>query len=346
MDASMLQLMIPLERGEVSSQGASPTELSSNNASPLFDSSIEALFAEAFTALANSQGVDGWRLEREPEPLLLDQSIFIPDFALTRAQHRIYVEILGFWTPAYRERKIQKLQQLQGRTDLLLAIPIEAKEAFASIAPHFPTVIYDGQLSATDILQTLRSHYDDFTERLAALDIAEVHTLVARKRLLPERACYEVLHCYRRSELQRAAERVVNEKVAFVPGLGLYQIAAIEQLKHSFFTWMSTARSLSLREVMSEMRTRWPMLTECEDATLEALLGLWPEVQVQRSSIFDAVVELVSDVETSPIASASLPIVETQLIATPKEMKKQVREKRVTLKKRSVDEAKQEDLWG
>jgi hypothetical protein len=58
------------------------------------------------------------------------------------------------------------------------------------------------------------------------------------------------------------------------------------------------------------------------------------------------VVELVSDVETSSIDSASLPIVETQLIATPKEMKKQVREKRVTLKKRSSDEAKQENLWG
>ncbi len=359
MDSSMFQLMTPLEMEEVSPQGTlspeaipstsarvSPIDLSRNEASPLFDSSIEASFAEAFTALANSQGVDGWRLEREPEPLLLDQSIFIPDFALSRAQRRIYVEILGFWTLAYRERKIQKLQQLQGRNDLLLAIPDEAKDAFASIAPHFPIVTYNRQLSATEVLQTLRSHYDDFTERLVALDIAQVRTLVIKKGLLPERACYEVLHCYRRSELQRAAERVVNEEVAFVPGLGLYQIAALEQLKHSFLTWMSTVGSLPLREVLSEMRARWSMLTDCEDATLEALLGIWPEVQVQRSSIFDAVVELASDIKTSSIDSESLPIVGTQLIAAPKEMKKQVREKRVILKKRSVNEAKQEDLWG
>ena len=182
--------------------------------------------------------------QREPEPLLLDQSIFIPDFALTRAQRRIYVEILGFWTPAYRERKIQKLQQLKGRNDLLLAIPVEAKDAFASIASHFPIVIYDGQLSATEVLQTLRSHYDDFTERLAALGIAEVRTLVTKKGLLPERVCYEVLHCYRRSELQRAAERVVSEEIAFVPGIGLYQRAALEQLKYAFLTWMSAIRSL------------------------------------------------------------------------------------------------------
>ncbi len=87
----------------------------------VFDSSIEQSFAEAFSALARSHGADGWQLEREPEPILLTfdkgisttQGIFIPDFALTRDQHRLYFEILGYWTPAYRERKIQKLQQLR-----------------------------------------------------------------------------------------------------------------------------------------------------------------------------------------------------------------------------------------
>src|SRR5207237_744938 len=37
----------------------------------IFDSSIEQSFAEAFSALAHSHGADGWRLEREPEPILL-----------------------------------------------------------------------------------------------------------------------------------------------------------------------------------------------------------------------------------------------------------------------------------
>ena len=98
---------------------------------------------------------------------------------------------------------------------------------------------------------------------------------------------------------------------------------------------------------MSEMRTRWSMFTECEDATLEALLALWPEVQVQRSSIFDAVVELTLDVgeRIATAESVSTPVVETLSIGSPKETKKQVREKRVMLKKRSADEAKQEDLW-
>jgi hypothetical protein len=203
-------------------------------------------------------------------------------------------------------------------------------------------------LSATEVLQTLRSHYDDFTERLAALDITEVRALVTKKGLLPERACYEVLHCYRRSELQRVAERVVSEEVAFVPGIGLYQRAAIEQLKHSFLAWMSTVHSLPLRELLSEIRTRWSMLTDCEDATLEALLTLWSEVQIQRSSIFDAIVELTPGIggRTATSESVSAPVVETLSIGPTKETKKQVRERRVAFKKRSSDETTQGDLWG
>ncbi len=178
----------------------------------MFDSSIEQSFSASFVSLASSQGVDGWRLEREPEPLLLASSIFIPDFALTRGQRRIYVEILGFWTPSYRERKIQKLQQLLDRDDLLLAIPIDAKDAFASIAPHFPIVYYDGQLSVTHVLQMLHSRYDDFAERLERIDILLVRERVLREGLLPERLCYDLLHCYRRSELPQAAERVVGAR--------------------------------------------------------------------------------------------------------------------------------------
>ncbi len=116
--------------------------------SSIYDSSIEQAFAEAFHSLANSDGADGWQLEREPEPLLLahpstettstiSHGIFIPDFALTRDNLRIYVEILGYWTPTYRERKIAKLQLLKDRNDLVLAIPREAREAFASISINF-----------------------------------------------------------------------------------------------------------------------------------------------------------------------------------------------------------------
>lgn len=349
-------------------------------ASSVFDSSIERSFAEAFAALARSQGADGWQLEREPEPLLIDtvsgqtrqQSLFIPDFALTRGRRRIYVEILGFWTPGYRERKIQKLQHLRERDDLVLALPVEARGAFAAIAADFPIVEYAGQLSATDLLRVLRSRYDDFEERLEQIDIPALRKRVEAGGLLPERACYEPLHCYRRSELTRAAAMVTGDGIAFTAGIGLYLVDWLEHLRNSFVKWLgdfgrieqgkvhtiipegadskiaSTDNApgafqhstIPLTEILRETRGRWPELAECEDATLEALIGLWPEVHIRRDSIFDAVVEVGHDI----VIDMNMVDAEKGAVQAPAP-KKVVRERRTAVKKRPVNEASQKDLW-
>jgi len=265
------------------------------DASSLFDSSIEQSFAEAFSALENNRGADGWQLEREPEPLLLEQGILIPDFALTRAGRRLYVEILGFWTPAYRERKIQKLRQLKERGDLILAIPSEARTTFSSLATDFPIVWYDGQLSASELLYVLRNRYDDFAGRLAQLDVATVRERVRSAGLLSEQVCYELLHCYRRSELQRAAAHVTCEDVVFTTGVGLYQVDWLEQMRDSFVDWIGSLAiaPVPLPEMIQACKARWPVLADYEDTALEALLELWPEIRVHRTSIFDAVVEVL-----------------------------------------------------
>ena len=336
--------------------------------SSIYDSSIEQAFAEAFHSLANSDGADGWQLEREPEPLLLahpstettstiSHGIFIPDFALTRDNLRIYVEILGYWTPTYRERKIAKLQLLKDRSDLVLAIPREAREAFASISNDFPIVIYNTQLSATEILKVLRSQYDDLDARLAQIDVNDVRKRIESESLLPERACYTLLHCYRRSELIQAAERVIGEGIAFTPGIGFYQIDSLEHLRSSFVEWLgkdegkklgdslregessagevgdkSSGNSLPLAWVLNESRSRWPILATCEDATIEALISLWPEVHISRNSIFEATISLFQGEETT------LPQVETP-------PKKLVRAQKTTAKKRILRESNQADLW-
>jgi predicted nuclease of restriction endonuclease-like RecB superfamily len=338
-----------------------PSHLNSSSSS-IFDSSIEQSFSEAFVALANSQGADGWQLEREPEPLLLNstsgetnaQSIFIPDFALTRGTRRIYVEILGFWTPSYRERKIARLQQLKGRDDLVLAIPQEAHAAFAAIAQDFPIVEYDGQLSATELLQLLRSRYDDFEERLAQIDADSIRERIIKEGLLPERTCYELLHSYRRSELQRAAQDIVTETITFTPGIGLYAIDWLEHLRVSFVEWLESAISevpgntLPLQEVLRNTRFQWPVLAQCEDSAIEALISLWPQVRVSRSSIFEATIGLMNDPgeQGGDTQLNALPAYETTVITSQPAAKRQIRERRAIYKKRGADETIQGDLWG
>ncbi len=342
MDGELLKLL-------PSESGTKPI-VPAGDSNTVFDSSIEQSFAEAFSALARSQGADGWQLEREPEPLLLThkgaetttQSIFIPDFALTRDQHRLYFEILGYWTPAYRERKIQKLQQLRARKDILLAIPGEAKGAFSILASDFPIVEYDGQLSATELLKLLRSYVDDFAERLSSIDREAVRRRVLHDRWLPERVCFKTLHCYRRSELARAAEGIVGDGIAFIAGVGLYEVNWLEHLGDSFVGWLGEGGRLvaPLARALQECRSRWSALAQEDDASLEALMSLWPAVQIRRNSIFEATVSLAN------VPEAAIEEQQQEMYRQPAP-EKVVRERRATYKKRpGHTPATQQDLWG
>jgi hypothetical protein len=113
----------------------------------------------------------------------------------------------------------------------------------------------------------------------------------------------------------------------------------MEQLRTSFVLLIGILAVPSLADVLREARTRWPSLVDCEDSTIEAMLGLWPEVRVRRSSIFEATVEIVKDGEGQLYAVTS----EETPDSVP--AKKSGREKRTIPKKRVVKEAAQGDLW-
>ena len=341
MDAHLLSL---LPASELDSEiGRSSARAS--DAAALYDSSIEQSFAEAFAALERGHGVAGWSLEREPEPLLLPMEageafapgIFIPDFALTRGTRRIYIEILGFWTPAYRERKLQKLQRLKGRADLILALPRESRQAFAGLAADFPLVEYVSQLSATDLLRVVQTHYDDFEVRLAGLDHISVQERIRSAHFLEEKTCYEILHCYRRSELVRAANAVLAADMAYTPGLGLYLLDWMEHLHRSFVEWIMARgqAEMSLAAVIEEWKSLWPELAGSDEGVIEALFGLWPEVQVRHSSIFDAVL-VVEGLQQSEKRLTE----EETMVST---SKKSIRARRAAA--RTLPENGQQNLW-
>jgi len=79
-----------------------------NNSTASYDSNIEKTFAKKFE-LFNT----GWYIEREPQPLISkSKTAFISDFILTKHENKVMVEIIGFWTSEYLERKIQKIVQV------------------------------------------------------------------------------------------------------------------------------------------------------------------------------------------------------------------------------------------
>jgi predicted nuclease of restriction endonuclease-like RecB superfamily len=81
----------------------------------LYDSTVEERFAKLFL-LYNS----GWVLKREPEPLIAGTHVLIPDFSFEKYGAKVYLEIVGFWTPEYLKRKINKLSSI-ANVDMIIA---------------------------------------------------------------------------------------------------------------------------------------------------------------------------------------------------------------------------------
>lgn len=75
-----------------------------------YDSLLEEKFAADFKMYGKSMG---WKLTREPDPLIAAEGkAMIPDFLFEKYGKKVYLEIVGFWTRDYLERKIGKLASI------------------------------------------------------------------------------------------------------------------------------------------------------------------------------------------------------------------------------------------
>ncbi len=128
----------------------------------IYDSSIEERFANTFINYNT-----GWRLVREPEPIIVSNKAFIPDFAFEKGNIRVYLEIVGFWTKEYIERKLQKIRELRverNDIDIIVAIDKELECSKNSIVSSIASnnvnvIVYEGKhgIPITRIINYLKS---------------------------------------------------------------------------------------------------------------------------------------------------------------------------------------------
>ena len=149
-----------------------------------FDSAVEEKFAKRF-----EQAETGWRLIREPDPLVLSNGgAFIPDFVFEKYGRKIYLEIVGFWTKEYLERKLQKLADIFISSDrrdnkittnnnnhhkkmelLFIAVNDDfacSKSSFSSIVPKQQLIFYKNDtVPVKPIIDYLKSIDREMIER-------------------------------------------------------------------------------------------------------------------------------------------------------------------------------------
>jgi hypothetical protein len=127
-----------------------------------YDSDVERTFATRFGSL----DLD-WKLVREPDPIEAGEHVVIPDFAFDwkHSDFRVYFEIMGFWTPEYVEKKLDRLDAVKG--EMLVAVDESLGVGEEIELRDHRAVPYSGQVSVKDVHNALRRYEDDLVAAAA-----------------------------------------------------------------------------------------------------------------------------------------------------------------------------------
>lgn len=112
-----------------------------------FDSSVEEQFYHDFNSL-NS----GWDIIREPEAVKAGTYVIIPDFGFYKDHMSHYLEIVGFWTPEYLEKKIGKLKEVNAPITVAVNENLDCKKQDF----HGEVIFYTNRVPLLKIINILR----------------------------------------------------------------------------------------------------------------------------------------------------------------------------------------------
>jgi predicted nuclease of restriction endonuclease-like RecB superfamily len=284
---------LPLDRALLRLPGLAPAEataeaLAAGKQEPdRFDSAVEADLARRFAALVRQGRAAGWRLVREPAPLLAGNRVLIPDFALERGPRRVFVEVVGFWTPAYLERKRRALEHLPPETPLVLAVAETAVPALAGLP--FPLLPYRDAVPLQPLLDLAEARFGDFTARTR--DAGQRLAAACREATggwLSLEALAEALGCHTPGEVQRVLQaHPVPEGWLQIPGAGLCGPTLRAALTEALARYWAAAGPTA-RLTLTDVRALLPGVTLPEtDTALAALLTELDACAVVHSNLFE-----------------------------------------------------------
>lgn len=272
---------------------------------PGFDSGLERALHEEFATYEQAGEAHGWHLEREPEPIIVADTIMIPDFALTRGLRRVYLEIAGYWRPEYRERKLRKLRALRGAVSLIVAVPAAVKAEYDALAADFPLLGYGSYLGARALLDLMDRTFDDLEQRLASIDFHHLLARVTERQMISEDEALALLRVYSRNERATAMTRLLDAARAagaappeWVDGVGLCDGSWIDTVA----AWLRervAAREgsqLALAALAEDARRSQPPLAAISLAGMESLARR-AGLTLARPSLFEIIVTLAGGLE-------------------------------------------------
>ena len=178
-----------------------------NEGGYVYDSSVEATFAKRFYQHFDQNDKFGWKISREPDPLIADGKAMIPDFLFERFGRKVYFEIVGFWTKEYLDRKAAKLRDLfennnNKNIDLLVAVNSELSCSQIETISKDRIFTFKKDVSIKPILEHLKKIDAEITKEKIdntqiKIDVEDMNLIsikqVAYDNAIPEEAALKIL---------------------------------------------------------------------------------------------------------------------------------------------------------
>jgi len=166
----------------------------------------------------------GWRLRRDPEPLITENGVIVPDFLIVRGQQRAYLVLADNRTAV--EALIKPLRALNGRVLVLVAAEAEWAKQLATlpaiVVPHV------GEPSARLLARALPS--PTMLTQLGENKWQRLQRLLETEGFIDDTRLAEVLDCPI-SDVGSAVRGWRTDLASYLPGIGLCNQETVQEIR-------------------------------------------------------------------------------------------------------------------
>jgi len=201
---------------------------------PEIDSKIEGQFQKTWRRF------QGWKAQAEPEAIIVGKKMYVPDFLLERGDKSIYLEIVGFYTMKYIQKKRRQMQELEKLgVPIIYLIDESLKNHFIELS-DIKKIFYTGtQVPSSNIIRILESNYSDFDERIPGFikSVEEIcRSMDDTQDLMEIKILQDRLEAYSSDEvvkilgLKEVIEVLKSHSISFLSSFGLAKESVIEEI--------------------------------------------------------------------------------------------------------------------
>ena len=224
---------------------------------PEIDSKIEGQFQKTWRRF------QGWKARAEPEAIIVGKRMYVPDFLLERSDKSIYLEIVGFYTMKYVQKKRRQMQELEKLgVPIIYLIDESLRDHFIDLS-EIKKVFYSGtQVPNSNIIRILEANYSDFNERVSAFlkKTKEIcKSMDETKSMMEIRTLQDKLEAYSSDEVEKilGLKEIIGilktHAISFLSSYGLVKDSVIQEIEE-MLNQISTIPLSELKEEFPEYK--------------------------------------------------------------------------------------------